>query len=341
MAKPIKDQKEVFQSYVLTAARYDFSVYEKRILYRIVEIASDELKRSLAGGTIKPAIGYKIEPTLFGKQITMPVKAILANEIDKNYAQAKAAFKSLATKGIEYEDEKVWSFTNIISSPKIDKTGGLVSFSVDKAIWECCWNFAKGYRKLELGTTMKFRSTYTMRFYELLSGQKTPLSFNLEDFRKLFKIENKFKRIDTLEERVIETAKRELDESSPYSFTYERMTQPSRGRTGQKVVGYTFFPRYIQANRDPALYKKELEAKVGNIVGRGLLNPEFERYLMDGVGLTPKGINANKSLFLDAQRKFKDDVFDVVGEIKQRAIRKKKSIGWIINALRGEVYNDE
>lgn len=28
--------KEVIQSYLITTARYDFSVYEKRIIYRIV-----------------------------------------------------------------------------------------------------------------------------------------------------------------------------------------------------------------------------------------------------------------------------------------------------------------
>ena len=30
-----KENKEIIQSYILTAAKYDFSVYEKRILYRI------------------------------------------------------------------------------------------------------------------------------------------------------------------------------------------------------------------------------------------------------------------------------------------------------------------
>ena len=30
--------KEVLQSYILTTAKYDYSVYEKRILYRIIEI---------------------------------------------------------------------------------------------------------------------------------------------------------------------------------------------------------------------------------------------------------------------------------------------------------------
>lgn len=32
------DNKLMFQSYIFTTAKYDFSVYEKRILYRQIEI---------------------------------------------------------------------------------------------------------------------------------------------------------------------------------------------------------------------------------------------------------------------------------------------------------------
>lgn len=39
MARIKKNNKDVFQSYVLTTAKYDFSVYEKRIMYRLVEMA--------------------------------------------------------------------------------------------------------------------------------------------------------------------------------------------------------------------------------------------------------------------------------------------------------------
>ena len=46
------NNKEVLQSYILTTAKYDYSVYEKRILYRIIEqlqslIEGKELNLSL------------------------------------------------------------------------------------------------------------------------------------------------------------------------------------------------------------------------------------------------------------------------------------------------------
>ena len=36
--------KDVLQSYIMTTAKYDFSVYEKRIIYRLVELAQCEVQ---------------------------------------------------------------------------------------------------------------------------------------------------------------------------------------------------------------------------------------------------------------------------------------------------------
>lgn len=108
--------KAVFQSYIWTCAKYDFSPYEKRIIYRLIEFA----QRWLEGIKIKDHM-HKIEPSDCGVNITMPVASILRDEDDHNYAKAKAAFTSLSKKGAEYEDDKIWFYTAIIEHPKIEK----------------------------------------------------------------------------------------------------------------------------------------------------------------------------------------------------------------------------
>ena len=71
MARIIKDNKDVIQSYMLTSARYDFSVYEKRIMYRLVELAQCELQ----GKKMVELVGTSVETNMFGdKDITMPVQ---------------------------------------------------------------------------------------------------------------------------------------------------------------------------------------------------------------------------------------------------------------------------
>lgn len=44
--------KEVLQSYILTTAKYDFTLYEKRIMYRQIEIEQE----LLLGQSIKPGV---------------------------------------------------------------------------------------------------------------------------------------------------------------------------------------------------------------------------------------------------------------------------------------------
>lgn len=216
MARTIINNKQVFQSYVLTTAKYDFSPYEKRIMYRLIELAQKEIE----GIKLKDNL-RKIIPTNFGREITMPVSDILKDEQDKHYTIAKAAFRSLSEKHIEYEDDEVWSYTPIITAPEIKKNSGSVKFYVFDNIWRCLLDFTKGFKKYELITAMKFKSAYAMRFYELMSGQTKPLFVPLEGpdgLRERFYLQGKYEKVNDFRRKVIDVAKKELDESSPYSF---------------------------------------------------------------------------------------------------------------------------
>lgn len=53
--------KDILQSYILTTAKYDFSVNEKRFLYRLVELAQSEMEGLKFKDDCK-----KIEHDLFG-----------------------------------------------------------------------------------------------------------------------------------------------------------------------------------------------------------------------------------------------------------------------------------
>lgn len=323
--------KDVLQSYIFTVAKYEFSVYEKRIIYRLVERAQDELDGIMIRDNMR-----KIEPHFFGRTITMPVRDILANEADKNYLIAKKSFKSLALKGIDYEDGGIWQFTQLIGNPKIDKTGGIATFEVFNEVWQCFLDFSKGFRKYELLTAMRFKSIYSMRFYELMSGQKNPLRYTLEHLKQMFKLENKYKRPDYFEKNVIQVAQKELDECSPYSFTYAPDTVPSRGRNKCKVIGYTFFPKYNPNNRDPQLEDKSLQAQV-SLSGRfGMLPDEASDYLLHVIGFTKDGLNANKDLFIRAASKY-PDLTAFFAQIWQQTRKKGKGVGYFINAVKNQL----
>lgn len=345
MARVIKDNKDVIQSYMLTSARYDFSVYEKRILYRLVELAQCELQ----GKKIVELVGTSVETNMFGdKDITMPVRAILANEEDKNYTLAKKAFKTMSNRTIEQTKGNIWYLDHMLERVRVNLGTGVATFRVSPEVWKLILDFSKGYRKYELATTMSFKSVYSMRFYELLSGQKAPLSFSIEELKKMLKLDDytdkdgkqhkeKYKLVHDFEIKVLDVAQKELDEYSPYSFTYEEITEPSRGRNGYKVTGYTFTPRFLLKNRDEELYKKELTAKIGNITGRfGMLDKNVSDYLLYNLNVPKESINSNKEVFLQAQKVF-PDLVSILAEIGPKMREKSKPIGYLIATLKGKI----
>ena len=287
MARTIKGNELAIQSYIFTTAKYNFNAYEKRIMYRLVEFAQDEIKGIMIRDNM-----HKITPTLFGREITMPVADILRNAKDQNYTIAKKAFRSLAQKGVEYEDDEIWQYTSIISSPKIDKIKGYVIFTVLDDIWRCLLDFTKGYRKYELVTAMQFKSVYSMRMYELMSGQKRPLEFTFEDLKMRFGVKDKYKLVGHFKTRVLDIAKKELDESSPYSFNYIEV------KGGRKVVGFKFFPTFKPDNKDTELYATELRSKVS---ASAQISREAYDYFHYSFEFQVAEINKNKKTIIEGE----------------------------------------
>ena len=105
---------------------------------------------------------------------------------------------------------------------------------------------------------MRFKSVYSMRFYELMAGQTKPLFVPLEGLdglRERFGLQGKYERVNDFKRYVLDMAKAELDEYSPYSFVAKEE------KDGRKVIGWTLFPVFFEDREDPAL--QEQARKIG------------------------------------------------------------------------------
>lgn len=319
----IVTNKEQIQSYIFTTAKYDFNVYEKRLLYRLVEMAQCETQ-----GLHFPDDCRRIDHNLWGKVlITLPVASLLSSEEDKNYAKAKKALDSLSEKKFYYEDNKVWEKLCIIVSPKIQKYKNTMTFEIEPRIWDVILDFSKGFRKYELVTAMNFKSVYSMRFYELMSGQETKLTYSLESLKEMFQVQNKYKLTADFLRYVIEPAKKELDESSPYSFEW------SVNKEGRKITSINFYPVFKEERRDPALVKNEQNQQLALSWD---LNGQVVRYLTDSIGFTKIELKNNKDLIIEAQTNI-PDILAELALLKGKSREKANPKGWIINALKGKL----
>lgn len=324
--------KEILQSYIITAAKYDFSIYEKRILYRQIEIEQE----LLSGQQLRP--GVTIETNLWkDKKFTIPIKLLLNGEEDKNHARIRKAFKDLMSKIIEYETSDAFGAFPLIQRFDLDKRSEFVTWQVPNEIVEVIVNFAKGFRKYELKIAMEFESVYAMRFYELLSGQKSPLTYTIEQLKDMFKIQGKYKQINDFLRFVIEPAKRELDEKSPYSFEYKI------NKSGRKYHSITFIPKFQPQHQDEDLERQRLQQKVSL---RYALTKQEINYLRENFAFTDPEIQKNMDTFRAVLKAtdLLNEVSRIVAKMNEYA-RKGNPIsnpkGYLINALKKNIKDHE
>jgi plasmid replication initiation protein len=315
------NNKDVIQSYLLTTARYDFNVYEKRILFRLVECCQNQIEGQ------KLNKDFTMNPLLFGGMVfTMPIKGFLNGEEDKNHARVKEALTLLNNKRFEYEDDKIWKPIRLIEKPVLNKTAEYVTFEVHQEIFEAILDFSKGFRKFELKTAMEFESVYAMRFYELFSKQKSPIEYTIDNLKLMFQVQDKYNQPADFIKRVVIAAQKELDKKSPYSFKFEPK------KKGKKMHSILFIPVFIAKNRDEGVETKEVIKKL-NLKGVSpVLTPLVTDYLKQNFTFTDAEIKNNLQTFLEADERF--DLVLELSKLREPAMKKAKPKGWTIGALK-------
>jgi plasmid replication initiation protein len=319
MARQKKDNKEIVQSYIWTVAKYEANAYEKRIFYRILEAIQHETE----GEKLQD---LQIKKTLSDDRIfRMPTDLFLKDEKDQNYTRIKKALQKLRERSVEFDNGVVWKVRGIIEKPILEYKG-FVEFEVCAEVYSCMLNFVKGHRKIELLTAMSFNSEYSMRFYELMSGQKTPLTYKIEDLKTMFQLQEKYKRNPDFINYVVKPAKRELDKKSPYSFEY------GINKKGKEFYSITFYPVTIPTNKDETAEKKSLQKQIS----LSWVIDKVEREYLHDMGFSDQQIKNNLDTFEEAKKLLPDFMWEL-SVIKGKARDKKNTRGYIINALKGKI----
>ena len=340
MARPVKftnTNKNVSQGYDFTVLGFPFTLYEKRIIYRLVEIANDPIDGLLLRDNMCRLYKQLKLDGGFEMQVVLPFSAILdpiSNEESRNnhYEKIKAACNSLQTRIVEREDDYEYASTPFIYGLKIKKRESWFMFYVSDWVWDKILDLSKGWRTYELFTAMRLKSPYSMRFYELFSKQTTPQTFSLERMREMFYLGDKYSRPASIIERIIKPSKEELDSCAPYSFNFKV------DRKGEKpqspIIGFTFYPISHEENQDKELQRTE---RISKLTSKNLLGGEIYDTLRYTLGFDYKGISRNK----DTIEQGKDVILDFVGFLKSLKDNKgyktaENKQGYVIKAIRNK-----
>ena len=316
-----RTSRQVVQSYIFTTAIYDFNVYEKRVLYNLVKLAQSQIE----GVKLSDSL-YKIDHAY--KEfvvVELPMSDFLTDGDDKNHSRVKAALKSLHQKTFTYSDDGVWECFSIIANPRIRLRSSKVSFIVDARVWDVLLDFSRGFSRYDLKVAFTLESSYAMRMYELLAGQKDPIIYSIDALRKEFKLEGKYALTKDFIKRVIESAKNELDSKSPITFTYTPLKE------GKKFTRILFYPkRQIDKEAKDSLFKETVRK-----YGIGASISAEETRILTEIGFSRSGIRNNLELFLKCKKEL-DFIYELA-LLKGRAREKSNPCGWCIKALKGKL----
>ena len=313
--------RQVVQSYIFTTAIYDFNVYEKRVIYNLVKLAQSQIE----GVRLSDSL-YRIDHAYREYvMIELPLSDFLTDGDDKNHSRVKAALRSLHQKTFTYEDNGTWECFSIIANPRIRQRSSKVSFIVDARVWDVLLDFSRGFSRYDLKIAFTLESSYSMRLYEMMAGQKEPIAYSVDSLRREFRLEDKYRLTKDFIRRVIESAKNELDVKSPVTFTYRPL------KDGKKITRIMFFPVRQESKETGDAFFRETIRKYG---AGAHLSSEEKRMLID-IGFSATGIKNNLELFMECKKRL-DFVYELA-IISGKAREKRNPCGWCIKTLKGKL----
>lgn len=204
------------ESQIFAIVRNDAGIYGQRLFVRLVELT----QKYIRGDNFDKVINKeRIEVNNRGDALfRFRVNSILSGENDNNYTAAKKAIRALMNSIITFEDDNA---TRILGSAKIFKNQGIIEIKVMRTVWQAMLDFTQGFVEYEPDIAVRLKSEYALILYKQLINQRSPLTYSFEKLRKLFHIEDKYKKNADILNKVLKPAKEELDAFSNISFTYE------------------------------------------------------------------------------------------------------------------------
>lgn len=309
---------ELIQSFLLSVTRVRLSLYEQRILTKIVEHG-----QSVIQGLSVQQYKYITNP-FDNEKITIPIRYILTDG-SKDYKKVIDACKALMSRKFEfYEPSTKTYYADTIIHNVIHISGtGKVSFQVSRVLYDVMFNFSLGYKAYDLEEALTLPTPYAVRMYVLLNGQIKPLTWSVEQLKEMFGVADKYTQTADFIKKVIEPARIALVNHRCNGFTYCRVFD------GNKVTHLRFFPVKVE-NKEEVMYSDLTREQL-------VQRKAIEIMLANDCGFTWKEIGANKTTITRFSSLL--GAVEIMMSIVQRAKRKHMDKGYIVNAMKDEVKN--
>jgi plasmid replication initiation protein len=303
----------------VTTARYDFSAVQENALTAIISAIQDHMTQ------VKP-----IQTDLFGH----PTVKLLANELSSgnNKYYVLKQLKGLRQKDIDF------TWLNPETGKQEEVTTGLIStirnitdtdeIDVEISVWAIpyllYWGKGTGGTIYQKSTALTLKGEYTKRLYKLCCRWKDKggFSMDLDEFRQMFKVEQKYPQPIDLKRRILDPAKKRLKEEADVYFDYSLSKIKSRSYnvitfkifdTGtksqkQEVANQHYRAAYLLLTRIWPNYESDKAMQVADKLSeQGQLQQVLERMSRLDDDLTQGKLNGMPHYAATAKKILKED----------------------------------
>lgn len=212
---------EVAQSYFSVLLRHRFSIYEQRVMLRIIQACAEYVKPQ---GRYRDHVTHPFDVSGMSCLFRMSVQSLVGSK-SHNYKPLRDAVLGLQQVSVEFwaPHYKLWRSAPLVKSAEIDGRAGVVTVEVDKWLVSYVTDFTLGgFRYYELENAFSLRNAFASRLYQMVSSMSKPILYDIAQLKKTLGVDIKsYSKVSDFCRRVLAPAKKELDSRGFNSFSYE------------------------------------------------------------------------------------------------------------------------
>lgn len=183
----------------------------------------------------------------------------------RTYLQLKESIKLIADKSMWIEKEDgAETLVRWIEKPTIHKNDGIITIKLDEDLKPYLLNLREKYTQYELIYTLRMKSKYSIRIYELLKSyhyqklKPVSLNFTVDELKKILDASN-YKTFNNFKNRVLDKAVEEINNFTDISIAYKTF---KRGRAITDIEFNVSIKEPLERLHDYWKLEEQLDKKI-------------------------------------------------------------------------------
>lgn len=315
----MNNNADIKQSALSTMWRGKMGIYESRVLLRVVERCQALLPEDLEPKSYEVGADFDLSLQFSIGELTP----------SHNYAKARQAIKNLMALVMEHYDERnsIWTAAPLFSEASCDLGTGRTIIKLKYWVAKEIVDFKRGWVSYSLDDMGKIKRPTTARLYALTCGMGKPLTYRVDTLRHML-FGSKSKEYEgkpsDFVKKIVVTASKELAKLGLNGFDAKVIKAREKSRTAPIT--------HLQLI--PIKRERKEERSIAQI-GRNEM--QVRNYLATQFGFSPAELRGNaKTITAFCNLPTWMDAFL---RIVNRTRAKRAGHGYIVNALKAEIYN--